>query len=163
MRDPRPPEVLRHSIIDRLCQGEDRLRAGGDLRIGVTELKQAVRRDLEWLLNTRRPLLPEVENLPEARTSILAYGLPDVTQFTGSSQNDRQRLSARIEECLRAFEPRLAPRSLKVEPVDPDEPSHFRLSFRIRAELHVDPVRERVTYDSSIELSSGAVQIKATD
>jgi type VI secretion system protein ImpF len=163
MRDPRPPEVLRHSIIDRLGRGGDRPRAGGDLRIGVAELKQAVRRDIEWLLNTRRPLLPEVERLPEARTSILAYGLPDVTQFTGSSQTDRQRLSAQIEECLRAFEPRLAPRSLKVEPVLEGEPARFRLNFRIRGELHVDPVREKVTYDTSIELSSGTVQIEATD
>ncbi len=160
MAGPRSSEVLRHSVIDRLAGGERR-RPGADLRIGVQDLKAAVRRDVEWLLNSRRPLLEGLEDLPEARASILAYGIPDLTQFS-SSHADRQRICAAIEEALRAFEPRLQPRSIKVEYLPGREETGFKLHFTIHGMLHVDPVRELIAFDTSVEMASGAVQI-ATD
>ena len=64
MPGSRPRDVLRHSVLDRLAQtGSGRRQS--DLRIGVEELKQSVRRDIEWLLNSRRPLL-DLSDLPEA-------------------------------------------------------------------------------------------------
>ncbi|MHB8079821.1 MAG: type VI secretion system baseplate subunit TssE [Candidatus Krumholzibacteriia bacterium] len=151
---------MRHSVLDRLAAtgGGSRQR---DLRIGVEELKQSVRRDIEWLLNSRRPLL-DLADLPEARASILAYGMPDLTGFS-SSQADRQRICAHIETALRTFEPRLLPRSIKVEPVTGREEGYARLKFSIHALLDVDPVREPISFDTSVETSSGAVQVRTGD
>jgi len=160
MADSRPRDVLRHSVLDRLVStgGGHRQR---DLRIGVEELKQSVRRDIEWLLNSRRPLL-DLSDLPEARSSILAYGIPDLTLFS-SSHADSQRICVYIEETLRTFEPRLLPRSIKVEPVPGREEGHARLKFSIHALLNVDPVREPISFDTSVETASGAVQVTTGD
>lgn len=160
MADSRPRDVLRHSVLDRLAAtgGGRRQR---DLRIGVEELKQAVRRDIEWLLNSRKPLL-DLADLPEARASILAYGMPDLTSFS-SSPSDRQRICAHIEAALRTFEPRLLPRSIRVEPVAGREEGYARLKFSIHALLDVDPVREPISFDTSVETSSGAVQVRTGD
>jgi len=160
MPESRPRDVLRHSVLDRLTP----IGSGGrrrDMRIGVEELKQSVRRDIEWLLNSRRPLL-DLTDLPEARTSILAYGLPDLTLFSGSS-SDCQRICTLIEEALRAYEPRLQPRSIKVTHATAREDSHVRLHFNIHALLNVDPVREPISFDTSVETASGAVQVKTGD
>ena len=160
MSDSRPGDILRHSVLDRLAPigGGSRRR---DLRIGVEELKQSVRRDIEWLLNSRRPLL-DLTDLPEARTSILAYGMPDLTFFAGNLA-DRQRICTLMEEALRTFEPRLQPRSIKVEHVTTREDTHARLHFNIHALLHVDPVREPISFDTSVETASGAVQVMTGD
>ena len=122
------PDVLRHSLVDRCAGGPGIARRRGDLRISVQELKQAVRRDIEWLLNSRRPLLEELEAFPEANQSLLAYGLPDFTQFASTSQSDCQRICRLIEEALRTFEPRLASRSIKVDtlPAPNDATGLFR-------------------------------------
>jgi type VI secretion system protein ImpF len=160
MSASRPGEILRHSVLDRLAPigGGSRRR---DLRIGVEELKQSVRRDIEWLLNSRRPLL-NLTDLPEARTSILAYGLADLTLFSGNP-TDCQRICTLIEEALRTFEPRLQPRSIKVTHVTTREDTHVRLHFNIHALLNVDPVREPISFDTSVETASGAVQVTTGD
>jgi type VI secretion system protein ImpF len=162
MPDPRPRDVLRHSVIDRLAASPEGGQRRGEARIGVLDLKLAVRRDIEWLLNARRPLLPGLDDLPEARTSILAFGIPELTLFT-ASQADRQRICGIIEEALRTFEPRLQPRSIRVEYVPGHEESHSRMHFSIHALLDVDPIREPIAFDTSVEMASGAVQVNAGD
>lgn len=159
MAGPRSSDVLRHSVIDRLA-GSGGRQPGADIRIGVRDLKAAVRRDVEWLLNSRRPLVGDLEDLPEARASILAYGIPDLTQY-GRGYADRQHICAAIEEALRAFEPRLQPRSIKVEYLPDGEETGSRLHFTIHGMLHVDPVREQIAFDTSVEMASGAVEIAA--
>jgi len=152
--------VLRHSIIDRLTGGA---RPGADIRIGVRDLVHAVRRDIEWLLNSRRLLDEELADLPEARRSILAYGIPDFTQFAASSEADRRSICDLIAEAVRTFEPRLDPRSIAVEAVPDKGDGIFRMGFRISGVLHVEPIHEPVAFDTSIEMDSGAVQIRAAD
>lgn len=161
MAGPLPREILRHSVLDRLTSGTK--GRGGDLRISVTELRQAVRRDIEWLLNTRQSLLPGLDELPEARSSHLAYGIPDLTQFATRSAADRQRLSGIIAEVLRKFEPRLLPDRLSVEPSPEADPGGLRLHFVIRGVLHMEPILEPITFDTSIEMASGAIAVTAAD
>ncbi len=162
MAGPRSSEVLRHSVIDRLA-GTGGPVSGGDLRIGVEDLKRAVRRDIEWLLNTRRPLDLAQENFPEAAGSILHYGLPDFTQYVASSGNDCTEVCGLIEQALRRFEPRLEPRSVRVEYVQSDEVTGMQAQFRIRGILHVDPVREAVSFDTQVEMDSGSIEITSMD
>jgi type VI secretion system protein ImpF len=158
------PDVLRHSLVDRCAGGPQIARRRGDLRISVQELKQVVRRDIEWLLNSRRPLLEELETFPEASRSLLAYGLPDFTQFASTSQSDCQRICRLIEEALRIFEPRLASRSIKVDTMSvPGDATGLETRFRIRGILHVDPIREAVAFDTRVEMDSGAVAVDAAE
>ncbi|MFO7607677.1 MAG: type VI secretion system baseplate subunit TssE [Candidatus Krumholzibacteriia bacterium] len=151
-------DVLRHSVLDRLSlRGGDR---GGDLRIGFRELLQAVRRDIEWLLNTKRVQPYDLEHLPETRESLVNYGLPDFSHYSGSSPADCQRICGLIVQTLKRFEPRLAPASIRVEHVAAEERVGTQSRFRIHALLHVDPVKEPVVFDTEIEMDTGSVQVK---
>lgn len=54
----------------------------------VGRLRRAVHRDLEALLNARRPWRSVPTRLAALRTSALAFGLPD---FTAGAYNDRRQ------------------------------------------------------------------------
>ncbi|MBE0564831.1 MAG: type VI secretion system baseplate subunit TssE [Krumholzibacteria bacterium] len=151
-------DVLRHSLLDRLAQQGGNRR--GDLRIGFDELLQAVRRDIEWLLNTKRIGSYDLESLPETQESIINYGLPDFSHYSGSSPADCQRICGSIVQTLRRFEPRLAPHTIRVEHVPPAERIGTQSRFRIHALLHVDPVKEPVVFDTEIEMDTGSVQVR---
>src|ERR1700676_598066 len=58
----------------------------------VRQLKEAVRRDLEWLLKTRRVAVPPDESLKEVNRSLYVYGLPDFTSFRLKDQDKLVRL-----------------------------------------------------------------------
>lgn len=152
-------DVLRHSVLDRVAQkGTGR---AGDLRIGFHELLQAVRRDVEWLLNTKRVQPYDLENLPETRKSIVNYGLPDFSHFTGSSPEDCEEICGLIVQILKRFEPRLAANTIRVEHVPATERTGTQSHFRIHGLLHVDPVKEPVVFDTEIEMDTGSVQVRA--
>ena len=161
MAGPKSNEVLRHTVIDRLA-GTGGLR-GGDLRIGVEDLKRTVCRAIEWLLNTKRPLDMELDGFPEALQSNLNYGIPDFSQFSAASGVDCGQLCKLIEQALRTFEPRLEPRSIRVDYLETDKLTGLQAQFRIRAILHVDPVREPVSFDTNIAMDSGNIEIKMAD
>ena len=60
---------------------------------------------------------------------------------------------------IRTFEPRLLPRSIQVEYVPVDDKDDFRMHFRIQALLHMDPIVEPVSFDTSLELECGAMRV----
>ena len=62
---------------------------------------------------------------------------------------------------MRAFEPRILPHSIRVVFVDSEGPITSNLRFKIQGILHVEPIQEPISFDTSIELDSGAVQITA--
>ncbi len=67
-----------------------------------------MRRDLEWLLNTRRISdLPD-EGLKEVNRSGYIYGLPDLSALTMATSGDRNKLVRQILATINLFEPRLA-------------------------------------------------------
>jgi len=154
-------DVLRHSVLDRVNQTT--VGRGDDLRIGFHDLLRAVRRDIEWLLNSKRLMVEDLSDFPESRASILNYGLPDFSHFSGSSSTDCQHICSLVTKTLQRFEPRLAPDTIRVEHVVNEDKINTLARFRIHGLLHVDPVKEPVVFDTEIEMNSGAVQIKANE
>ena len=153
---------LRASVLDRLLDplGEGRREP----TIGVRELKAAVARDLEWLLNTKTVLVHDdrLAALTEARESILTYGLPDFTTSSWRNPNDTRRICGEIAAAIKAFEPRLAPSTVRVSLVPARDALDFRTRFRIEATLCVEPISEPVYFDSSVQFGTGAIQIEET-
>lgn len=162
MAGSRSSEVLRHSILDRLAETGGS-GAAGDLRIGIEDLKLAVLRDIQWLLNTKRPLNLQFESFPESRSSILNFGIPDFTQFSAASGGDCSEVCSLIVEALRRFEPRLDPRTVSVDHLATEAFAGITAQFRIHGVLHVDPVRVPVTFDTQVEMDTGAVSMAAVD
>lgn len=156
-------DILRHSVIDRLVGDESGPTHGGDLRIGIEDLRRVIRRDLEWLLNTRLVGGDAYEGYEEIGKSILGFGLSDLSNYSTKSAQDSGAICEMITKAVRAFEPRLAKRSVKVEFLASTDVTDLRMHFRISAMIHVDPISEPVTFDTAFDRDSGTVTVRESD
>jgi type VI secretion system protein ImpF len=156
-RDPNQSVTI--SVIDRLIDLDPKSQQEAPMTRAqsVRQLKQSVRRDLEWLLNTRRIPDEQAEENEDLRNSLLTYGLPDVSHFTIASMRDMNRLAWLIEGAVSTFEPRLEGAKVLMEPMNDGS---RMLRFTIEGLLRMSPAPERVSFDTVLELSSGSYQVK---
>lgn len=147
------------SVLDRLIDEDPRRSEEAPLSRAqsVRELKAAVRRDLEWLLNTRQPLIPVPEG-SELEDSLFYYGLPDVTSLSISSLKDRQRLTEAIEQALVKFEPRIA--NVRVTLLSTGAENISVLRFLIEGLLRLDPSPEPIRFDTLLDMSSKEYKVQ---
>jgi type VI secretion system protein ImpF len=154
-------QELLASVLDRLIDDEpgnssEAAQRGMAL---LAEIKASVRRDLEWLLNARQPIfevpLGEAQRL--LRTSVLTFGLPDFSDATLSRLGEQHELRQIIQDRISRFEPRL--NSVIVTLIEGNQLDR-RLDFRIDAILEVEPVREPVSFDSILELTTKVFAVK---
>src|ERR1700730_3911327 len=96
------------SVLDRLIDREPNLASDPSITRAqsVRLLKTSLRRDLEWLLNTRRNAEEAAAELTEVTQSLHNFGLPDFTRFSDSAR-DRNQLMLELESTVALFEPRL--------------------------------------------------------
>ena len=148
-------ETVTVSVLDRLIDLEPETRVENPMSRSqsVRLLKSAVRRDLEWLLNTRRIVDPPDEGLKEVNKSVYVYGLADLSALTMAVSGDRNRLVRQILATINLFEPRLA--NVRLVMVETPDASKKDVRLRIEAMLRMDPVPEPVSFDTVIELKSG--------
>src|SRR5690349_19625335 len=94
------------SLLDRLIDPES---GGTNWRrgYGPEQMMEAVRRDLEELLNTRQSLAGLPEGFPETEKSVIGYGLPDLTSLNAVTTQERDDIGRVIELIVGRFEPRL--------------------------------------------------------
>ncbi len=147
------------SVLDRLLDFEpDVSREAPKSRSkSLRELKLSVRRDLEWLLNSRS--LPEEidERLEEVKKSVVVYGLPDITGISAKSHIEQKRLTDALENAIKIFEPRFLNLKVTLEPVNNID---RMLKFRIEARLNVEPTPEPIAFDTVLQLGSGEFEVK---
>lgn len=147
------------SVLDRLLDYEPKesKEAPKSRSKSLRELKMAVRRDLEWLLNTRCYPEDVDENLEETLRSVVFYGLPDFTGASVKSHIEQKRLSQAVETAIKNFEPRFINLKVTMEPIDNVD---RMLKFRIEAQLDIDPVPEPIVFDTVLQLGSGEFAVK---
>jgi type VI secretion system protein ImpF len=146
------------SVLDRLVDFEPEAKneAPVSRSKALRQVKQALRRDLEWLLNTRLAFeMPD--DLPLLADSLLAYGLPDFSNVTVKDAADQSTLTLALETALRRFEPRLEDVVVSVANASALERA-FR--FKIEARLRIDPVPEPISFDTTLQLGSGNFAVK---
>ncbi|MBN1566663.1 MAG: type VI secretion system baseplate subunit TssE [Acidobacteria bacterium] len=160
MPRPDPDLAVTTSILDRLIDLNPKESADppANRSQSVRRLKASLRRDLEWLLNTRRNPEEVPETYEELFRSLYNYGLPDVTSMALNSPRDRQRLLRLIEQTIEIFEPRLA--GTRVRALDSGGSGPRILRFQIEALLKMDPAPEQILFDTVLQLNSGEYQIK---
>jgi len=142
------------SILDRLLDNEPKLKVEGALTHSksLAQLKVAIRRDLENLLNTRCTPQPLPESSVETRRSMYNYGVPDITEIGRNFLYEQDRLLSEIEKAVHLFEPRLAGAKVALLPA----PGASRVvRFVIEGMLRIDPAPEHVVFDAALELTSG--------
>lgn len=142
------------SVFDRLIDMEPKQsqEAPKSRQTSLAELKQAVRRDLEWLLNTRCHLELVDDKLEEVVKSVVFFGLPDFTAVSIVNHLEQKKMVKSIEEAIRIFEPRFINVNVVLEPFDNID---RQLRFRIEATLDIDPVPEPIVFDSVLDSGGG--------
>jgi type VI secretion system protein ImpF len=147
------------SVIDRLIDREphNRNEAQSARAQSIKELKDSIRRDLEWLLNTRRTPAEPPATARELWRSVYCYGLPDITGMAVQSSDDQTRLARTVESTIAAFEPRLLNVTVSLLP---SNPGSRRLRFKIEALLRTDPAPARISFDTTLELTSGEYDVE---
>jgi len=146
------------SVVDRLIdlEPERKLEPPLSRAQSVRELKAAVRRDLEWLLNSRKTIEESPASLKEVGRSIYNYGLPDVSSLYLRSVKDQAFLLDSIKAAINVFEPRLLNVKVRMEPGSDDKRV---IRFGIEGMLRMDPAPEQVFFDTMLEPMSGQYQV----
>ncbi|MFN7939297.1 MAG: type VI secretion system baseplate subunit TssE [Bryobacteraceae bacterium] len=146
-------------LLDRLTDLEPKVAADSPVTRAqsVRNLKAALRRDLEWLFNTRsNPDTPM--DMREVVQSVYNYGLPDYTHYVLTNPNDRMRLQKRLEIAISYFEPRLT--GVTVRLLDTSYEAGKALRFHIDGLLKMDPAPELISFDTVLDLPTGEYQVK---
>ena len=157
MAQDAPALGLVPSILDRLMAPD----ADGSARVrgfGLDQMRDAIRRDLEDLLNTHqtRADLPPI--YVELTDSVFTYGIPDPSAMSAIAQTPGE-LGRVITAVIARFEPRL--RDIEIRVVDRDDVHHRRIKFQIDARFRVEPFTD-VEFETVLELSSGHTSIEPT-
>lgn len=149
------------SLIDRLIDHEPDVSSEPFYRHSYTvrQLQESVRRDLEMLLNTRQSRDDLVGTQAEIARSILTYGVPEFGSGEADGEDSQERLRSAVEQAIRTFEPRLERVQVKVDgAVNPIE---RKLHLTIDAILHVEPIVERVAFDTVVETPTGTCEVQS--
>jgi len=155
--EPEPNVTV--SVLDRLVDLDPAARSEpqANRAASLRQLKASLRRDLEWLLNTRQSPEAVLEGNLEIRKSLFNYGLPDTTAMGVHSNQDQNRLLWMLESAVTIFEPRLMGVRVTLEPVVGNA---RMLRFQIQGLLKIDPAPERVAFDTVLELTRGEYAVK---
>ena len=143
------------SVLDRLL--DDTPENAAPRLHTVADLRAAIRRDLENLLNTRRRVIGWPDDLTELPDSILAYGCPDLLVENLTTDARRRDVVAQLEAQIRRWEPRF--HRLTVTLTENSDASDRTLRFRIEALIHADPAPEPMVFDSVVDPTSNMVSV----
>ena len=147
------------SVLDRLIDQEPKNRSEALPTYAQTlrAIKASLRRDLEFLLNTRRTPQEAPDAADELQRSVYHYGLPDLTTLSARSVSDQNKLLKIIETVIAYFEPRLANVKVSLAPITG---TGRLVRFVIEGMLRIDPAPEHVAFDTVLELTSGQYEVK---
>lgn len=155
------PEAEKKSWIEDLKTHRNQysylLKSTGSL----TKITDCVKRDLTWLFNAQNMCMDEEleENYPNVDSSVLNYGMPDLTGKTASSINIFQ-LEKTLKQMILRFEPRIIPKTLKVQlHEDNSMMNHNALVFEIHGDIWMDPIPIHMHLMTQLDLENGNIEI----
>ncbi len=158
-----PRDRLQPALLDRLTDQEPHSRVeSDDARVmNKTQIREAVLRDLTWLLNAVQPLRREQAELhARAAESVLNYGLPAMSGQL-ASRIDIGVLERTLRRTILRFEPRVMAESLEVRAVEPSSvlDTHNVIEFEIRGEMWAQPVPLELLLRTAVDLEAGQVEV----
>lgn len=160
MRTERQRTQITPSVFDRLLDDNPKIQteSQGPFHFDIVRLKQAIARDMEALLNSRSiDLDNDIERYPQARNSMIDYGITDLSSLSLLDPGDRAYLRDKIRITVQRHEPRLGHIAVSL---DAPAGTERMLRFRVDARLEVLPTRPPVRFDARLQLSSNACQVK---
>ncbi len=153
---------LQPSLLDRLTDHDpEDLREARDSRvIDIKRLREILRRDLAWLLNTANAEQMIDETLyPNAANSVLNYGISKVSGDFSTGDKAEQIRKA-ISAAITQFEPRILPNSIRVSLRTEDTKTASVISYDIRADMWAEPLPLELYLRSEIDVTTGELHLE---
>lgn len=143
---------MRRSLIEKLSAERDESSPLSPEYRSINELRDAVTRDLEELLNTRSEAVRVLTDaFPESLNSSLTYGIPDFSSSGLLAAQDRDRIRRGLEKAIGLHERRLTRVRVILEPPREHERA---LRFRVDAMLDLGNERDKVHFDAVLQLNT---------
>jgi len=150
-------ERLQPSLLDRLTDNapEQRRESPDQQTLSMQQLRQAVLRDLAWLLNTTNLAATEdLADWPRIAAATLNYGVPGFTGVVAAARKVAT-LEQAIADAIRAYEPRIRAESLRVRVREGDMDTAVpTLVFEIQGELWAQPVPQQLFLETAIDIET---------
>ena len=162
---------LQPSLLDRLIDAAPQeTREPAEARVlSRQQLRAAVLRDLTWLFNTTRPEpepasdraeeVAEWQRYPDARRSVLNFGMPAFAGITLSTLNTLAMENS-IREAIRCFEPRIDPASLAVEVKVHGQNRYNTLHVVIQGLMWNQPVPLELLLAADVDMETGNTRVR---
>jgi type VI secretion system protein ImpF len=162
MATPKFTKSIQQGLLDRLIdlEPENRQEAPMTRAESLRQLRAAVKRDLEWLLNTTRMPIEVPEACEEVKNSVLFFGLPDIASIFIADTGEQVRLLRSLEAAVETFEPRLV--RARVTTREKYRAAQQAITFHVEAMLMIDPAPERIAFDTVLEITKGSYSVKET-
>ena len=164
MIDIAAQERLQPSLLDRLIDDDptSKIEPVDQKILTKQALRQAVLRDLSWLLNATGYCPPlDEKQFPDTACSVLNFGLPTMSgQFASTMQ--RASMEQALRQAILSFEPRILSRTLEIEIVLEGYAmdSHNRVGLTIKGMLWAQPVPMEFLMRSRIDLEEGRFMVE---
>ncbi|HVY16866.1 MAG TPA: type VI secretion system baseplate subunit TssE [Rhodopila sp.] len=150
-------ERLQPALLDRLTDDNPaQKRETGDAQtLSMQQLRQAVLRDLAWLLNATNlvTLEEDLSERPLLANSTLNYGIPGFAGMIESSGRITA-LEKELAAAIRRYEPRIRPETLRVRARGSGDGASPSLVFEIEGELWAQPVPQQLFLQTQIEVET---------
>jgi type VI secretion system protein ImpF len=153
--------AVRLSVLDRLIDeapGKSDEPALSSAE-AIVRVRNALRRDLEALLNAHRRWRSVPQGYEELPRSPLAWGIAGFTAGAFNDPRKREELRTEIENAIRTFETRLA--RVRVTLLEPDNTLSSTLRLRIDGLLRIETEAEPIAFDTLINAASTGVKVEA--
>lgn len=156
-------EKLQPCLLDRLTDDDpgNPQESRSQRVMSLQRYRQAVLRDLAWLLNTyANSEKADFDAFGEIPSSVLNFGVQNVAGMMASSLNvDEMRY--RVTEAIRRFEPRIIPNTVSINmAVDLEEMSSRSIRFEIRGDLWAEPIPESLFIRTELDLETGKCSLR---
>lgn len=153
--------VLARSILDRLIDEAPDRAVDPPMSFvdQVRDIREAIRRDLEALLNTRRcPETPPAA-LAELKDALVSYGVDGVVSANLMTDEAKLKLAAAIERRIALFETRLS--DVRVTILKSRTMTERALRMRIQATFRLHEGMPPISFESTIDPSTQRFLVEA--
>lgn len=161
MADRTIADKLQPSLLDRLTDdAPEHQTESRDARvIDINRLREIIRRDLAWLLNSNNlGTLIDEDAYPNIAQSTLNYGVGEVSGEYSTKQR-AELIRQSMKEAIERFEPRVREGALEITLREAEDKNQAVVSFDIVADMWAQPVPLELYLRSEVDLTTGALDL----
>ena len=150
-----------HSLLDRLTDHnpEQAIEPIEDDEAALNHYKISLRQDLESLLNAKRPDLTGLDRYPELETTIVGFGLRDISTEDFSAAGARDRVRRMVTQAIRQHETRLTRIEVEID----DRLTSTGVRLRVSAQLTLSRARDDVVYEALVRPGDRTISVSLGD